>query len=48
MKKNYYNNNGYGSNGMPINFIDKDGMLWIYQGKGKDGSDNWIGCYEFS
>ena len=34
---------GYGPDATPINYVDKDGILWIYQGKGKDGSDNWMG-----
>ncbi len=36
---------GYDPDGNPIDFIDDDGILWIYWGKGEDGADNWYGCY---
>lgn len=34
---------GYDAWGNPIDFIDEDGTLWIYQGK-NDGNDSWAGC----
>ena len=32
--------------GNPIDFIDVDGMLWIYQGK-NDGNDYWAGYPDY-
>lgn len=36
-------NNGYAPDGTPIDYFDDKGILWIYQGKGKDGGDSWDG-----
>ena len=36
---------GYDSDGIPIDFIDSDGVEWIYQGKSENGADNLYGCY---
>lgn len=33
---------GYDSNGSPCDFIDEDGVTWIYVGL-KNGIDNWEG-----
>ncbi len=33
---------GFDSNGHPCNFIDEDGIIWIYQGK-RHGFDDWGG-----
>lgn len=38
-----YNETGYLPNGAPVDFIDENGIRWIYKGKGEDGSDNWYG-----
>ena len=37
---------GYDAWGNPIDFIDEDGMLWIYQGK-NDGNDYWAGYPDY-
>ena len=33
---------GYALDGTPIDYIDDEGILWIYQGKGQDGIDHWM------
>lgn len=33
---------GYDQSGQPCDFIDEDGILWIYQGR-KKGIDEWGG-----
>ncbi len=33
---------GYALDGTPIDYIDEEGILWIYQGKGQDGIDHWM------
>ena len=35
--------NGYAPDGTPVDYIDDKGIHWIYQGKSKDGGDNWYG-----
>lgn len=41
--KNIIINYGYAQDGTPIDYIDDKRTLWIYQGKGKDGGDSWLG-----
>lgn len=38
---------GYDIWGNPVDFIDEDGILWIYQGK-NDGNDSWAGCPDYN
>ena len=36
---------GYDKDGNPIDFVDENGMKWVYQGKSESGADHWCGCY---
>lgn len=36
---------GYDLDGKPIDFVDENGMKWVYQGKSESGADHWCGCY---
>lgn len=38
-------NFGYDFDGNPVDFVDENGMKWIYQGKSEFGADHWGGCY---
>lgn len=42
MKKEY-NEAGYLPNGTPVDFIDENGIKWIYKGKCENGVDKWDG-----
>ena len=39
-----HNSYAYAPDGTPQDFFDNESkVLWIYQGKSKDGSDHWGG-----
>lgn len=39
-----FQNYGFDKDGNPIDFIDEDGIKWIYQGQ-EDGLDRWTGIF---
>ena len=36
---------GFDLNGNPIDYVDENGKIWVYQGKNEYGADHWCGCY---
>jgi len=36
---------GYDKDGNPVDFVDENGMKWVYQGKNVFGGDHWCGYY---
>ncbi len=35
----------FDKDGNPVDFVDENGMKWIYLGKSEFGADHWGGCY---